>query len=227
MWAEADWLGLQVLNKLIQVLTAKRQLTREQEIEDDPATPHIALLRVGASPEYLGSHAVRSAANCLKAGLSGCESTCQAEVNQLDRALRQGSLMLLHQQVIQFQISVSHALTMHVTHRLHDLLEDVPCLPIAEYAGISLQGVCQVTAITHLHDESKLPLLREYLVHPGDVWMVHFRMDLGLTVQQDKIKPGRRIDDLERILPSTMPASSRADNPESTSPEHFADLVAV
>mmetsp|Transcript_143080 Transcript_143080/g.363153 ORF Transcript_143080/g.363153 Transcript_143080/m.363153 type:complete len:355 (+) Transcript_143080:100-1164(+) len=225
--AELEWPRLDVADDLRHAFAVEGQVSGEQGVQDDSAAPHVALLIVGGFAEDLGSHVVRGSADCLQVGLPGCESTCQAEVNQLDRALGEGSAVLLDQEILEFEVTVHQALAMHVVHRLHDLHENVPCLRFAADPPLLRHSCQEFAAPAQFHDDADLSLLHEPLVDPDNVRMVQGCMDLHLSIQLGGVGHIICVHDLEHAFSVAVPASCQAHGPEAALPEHFAYLVAI
>mmetsp|Transcript_100528 Transcript_100528/g.252013 ORF Transcript_100528/g.252013 Transcript_100528/m.252013 type:complete len:243 (+) Transcript_100528:1055-1783(+) len=218
---------LDIADDLRHSVALEGRVPGEQGVQDDSATPHVALLIVGGSAEYLGSHVVRGSADCLQVGLPGCESTCQAEVNQLDRALGEGSAVLLDQEILEFEVTVHQALAMHVVHRLHDLHENVPCLRFAADPPLLRHSCQEFAAPAQFHDDADLSLLHEPLVDPDNVRMVQGCMDLHLLIKLRGVGHNVSVHDLDHAFSVALPASCQAHGPEAALPEHLANLVTV
>mmetsp|Transcript_28589 Transcript_28589/g.77464 ORF Transcript_28589/g.77464 Transcript_28589/m.77464 type:complete len:401 (-) Transcript_28589:29-1231(-) len=221
------------IHDILVALPTERGRTGQENVQDDPDAPDVALLAVLAA-QHLGRHVVRGAdhrrhVGCVRPLVLDLvvEALRYAKVNDLQRVLAYRHALALKQEVLRLQIPVSDVLGVHVVHGADNLLDDMSSIPLTEEALVN-DGVKQLTPVAHLHDKVDLVLVLEGLVKSHNVWMIHDCIDLNFVEEGIHVRNRCLLDCLDCTDRARLLVLAGPDSPESTRADGLlAHLVLV
>mmetsp|Transcript_53227 Transcript_53227/g.84892 ORF Transcript_53227/g.84892 Transcript_53227/m.84892 type:complete len:201 (-) Transcript_53227:185-787(-) len=168
--------------------------TAQQNVHDDANAPNVAQLVVTTS-QHLRSHVVRSA--CLGGGkLPRAEAFGEAEVDQLQIGLLNGSATLCQQPVFRFQITVHDTIDVHVIHRPQHLLHTIGGHLFGELA-IGHNPVKELSARAQLQHQVDISLIVERLLQSHNVGVVQQLHDRHLLLKLLRVFDELLVDRLD------------------------------
>lgn len=198
-----------IVEDLVVSLAVEGGTAAEQNVEDDPDAPDVALLAVGAL-EYFGGDVVGGAV-LLREDYALDKLLAGAEVDDLDHV----SVLGVHQDILRLEVRVHDALRVAVGNGLEHLLDDARCLLLAEETTLG-NFVEEFPACAEFgHVEVALVVLEDF-EQAHDVWVVQLAQDLQLLEELGLLLDVHLVllDNLDSPLGPRLAVEARPDFPK-------------
>jgi hypothetical protein len=213
-----------LLLQLAHVGGLERHCTEQHGVEHDSGTPHIGLeAAVAFALEHFGCDVSRCTTLFMLYLILALNKFAHAKVTDLDIALRS------EQDVVQFDVSMEHALAVHVHQALDQLAEDVLREVFLELPS-STDIRQQVAAAADFHDVDGVRVRVEALVQAHDVLVAGALQNVVLLhdlFEGALIRHVSLVDGFQRNELASEAVDGQVHLTKRSFAYHFADFVVV